>query len=186
MGQRGPKALPANVHVLRGNPSKLPSGQLMDSLQPEIEIPGCPTHLLPDAKKEWKRITPELKRYGLVSMLDRAALQAYCQSYAEMVFAEKRLNAEIRRESKKREETEGAGQEYTGGDGFMVTTTNGNLVYSHWWVIANKARVQVDRFLANFGMSPSARGRVTTSNHLQRSLFDDPESEEGDKGFGGI
>lgn len=186
MGARGPKSLPANVHVLRGNPSKLPSAQLMDSLQPEIEIPGCPSHLLPEAKKEWRRISPELKRYGLISKLDRAALQSYCQSYAEMVFAEKRLKAEIERESKKRSEDEAAGREYDGGDGFMVKTVNGNLVYSHWWVIANKARVQVDRFLANFGMSPSARGRVTPSNHLQRSLFGDEGEGESEKGFGSI
>ncbi|MFA5824802.1 MAG: phage terminase small subunit P27 family [Gallionellaceae bacterium] len=186
MGARGPKPLPSNVHMLRNNPSKKPAGQLMDSLQPEIEIPGCPTHLLPDAKKEWKRIAPELERYGLISKLDRAALQAYCQSYAEMVFAEKRLNAEIKREAQKRETVEAAGAEYDGGDGFMVKTVNGNLVYSHWWVIANKARQQVDRFLANFGMSPSSRGRVNPSNHLQRSLFDDEEGGESAGGFGAI
>lgn len=185
MGERGPKPVPANVHWLNGNPSKKTAAQLMDSLQPEIEIPGCPPHLLPGAKKEWKRIAPELERYGLISKLDRAALQAYCQSYAEMEFAEKRLNAEIKREAKKREEEEAAGREYTGGDGFMVKTINGNLVYSHWWVIANKARVQVDRFLANFGLSPSSRGRVNPSNHLQRSLFENEEQESAG-GFGGI
>lgn len=186
MGTRGPKPLPSNVHWLGGNPSKKTAAQLMDSLQPEIEIPGCPPHLLPDAKKEWKRIAPELKRYGLISKLDRAALQAYCQSYAEMIFAEKRLNTEIKREARKREDDEASGREYTGGDGFMVKTINGNLVYSHWWVIANKARVQVDRFLANFGMSPSSRGRVNPSNHLQRSLFGDEGEREGDQGFDGI
>lgn len=184
MGERGPKPLPANVHLLRKNPSKIPTSQLMDSLQPEIELPGCPSHLLPEAKKEYRRITPELRRYGLISKIDRAALCLYLQCWAEMVFAEKRLKAEVARETKKRAEEESAGRQYEGGDGFMIKTVNGNLVYSHWWVIANKARIQVDRFLANFGMSPSARGRVTPSNHLQRDLFEDEEG--GDKGFGGI
>ena len=91
MGARGPKPLPANVHLLRGNPSKLPLGDLVDALQPEVEIPHCPRHLLPEARKEWKRITPELERYGLISKLDRGALSLYCQAWARWVWAEEQL-----------------------------------------------------------------------------------------------
>lgn len=186
MGERGPKPAPSNIHWLRGNPSKLTAAQLMDSLQPEIELPGCPPHLLPEAKKEYRRITPELLRYGLLSKLDRAALCLYLQSWAELVFAERVLARKIKAAEKKRLEAEERGEEYTGGDGLTDVTTNGNVIYSHHWVIANKARQQVDRFLANFGMSPSARGRVTPSNHLQRGLFDDENEGDGEKGFGGI
>lgn len=185
-GSRGPKPLPANVHVLRGNPSKLASAQLMDSLQPEIELPGCPPHLLPEAKKEYRRITPELLRYGLVSKIDRAALCLYLQSWAELVYAEKMLGRKMKAAAKAMQEAEEKGEEYTGGDGMIEITTNGNTIYSPYWVIANKARQQVARFLSEFGMSPSSRGRVTPSNHLQRGLFDDEDDRGGDKGFGGI
>lgn len=186
MGQRGPKGLPSNVHVLRGNPSKIPAHQLMDSLQPEIDIPGCPPHLLPEARKEWRRITPELKRYGLISKIDRAALCLYVSAWAELVHAERLLNRAIAAAEKKRKEVEARGEEYAGGDGITIVTTNGNVIYSPLWIVANKARNQVDKFLQNFGMSPSARARVTPSNLLQASLFGEDEEEGDSSGFGGI
>jgi len=158
----------------------------MDSLQPEIDIPDCPAHLLPAAKKEWKRITPELKRYGLISRIDRAALCLYVQSWAELEFAERRLKSEIARYQAKREAIEATGAEYEGGDGLVLVTTNGNLIYSPWWVIANKARHQVDKFLANFGMSPASRGRVNQSNHLQRDMFGDNDEGESAGGFSSL
>lgn len=181
----GPRPQPANVHYLKGNASKKPSNQLMDSLQPEVEIPGCPAHLLPEAKKEWKRIGEELKRYGLISKLDRAALCLYVQSWAELVYAEKMLKRNMDRASLKIAAAEEAGNEYIGGDGMTEMTTNGNIIYSPYWVIANKARHNVDKFLSNFGMSPSARSRVTPSNLLQQTLFPDPHAEN-EKGFGDI
>lgn len=186
MGQRGPKALPSNVVRLIGNPSKKPAHQLMDSLQPEIDIPGCPSHLLAEARKEWRRITPELKRYGLISKIDRAALCLYVSSWAELVHAEKLLNRAIEAAERKRKEAEARGEEYTGGDGITLMTSNGNVIYSPLWVVANKARHQVDKFLANFGMSPSARARVTLSNHLQASLFGERDSDDNGSDFGNL
>ena len=50
MGARGPKPLPANVHRLRGNPSKLAFSGLADSVDPAIEVPGVPRHLWPEAR----------------------------------------------------------------------------------------------------------------------------------------
>lgn len=169
-GSRGPKSLPANVHMLRGNPSKLSAAQLMDSLQPEIEIPGCPRHLLPEARKEWRRITPELQRYGLISKIDRAALALYCQTWARWVWAEEQLQRAAAAAAEKRAAAEALGQPWEGGDGYTFVTKSGSVQYSPHWVIANKAADQVDKFLANFGMSPSARGRVNPSNLLQRAL----------------
>jgi P27 family predicted phage terminase small subunit len=179
----GPKAKPNNIHYLNGNPSKKPLSHLMDSFQPEVEIPGCPAHLLPEAKKEWRRITAELIRYGLISKLDRAALSLYVQSWAELVYAEKMLKRNMERAAAKREAAEAAGNEYTGGDGMTEVTTNGNIIYSPYWVIANKARHNVDKFLSNFGMSPSSRSRVTPSNHLQQSLFDEEAPGKKTAGF---
>lgn len=158
----------------------------MDSLQPEIELPGVPAHLLPEAKKEYRRIKDELMRYGLISKIDRAALCLYLQSWAELVYAEKMLARKMKVAAKKMEEAEAKGEEYTGGDGMTEVTTNGNVIYSPWWVIANKMRGQVDKFLSNFGMSPSSRGRVNPSNLLQRSLFGDDDEGSGAGGFDGI
>ena len=179
MGARGPKPLPANVHVLRGNPSKKSFADLVDDLQPEVEVPGCPPHLLPEARKEWKRIGPELERYGLVSKLDRAALSLYCQAWARWVWAERQLQRAQALAQARMDEAEARGETYTGGDGLTVPTPNGHMTYSPHWVVANKAMEQVHKYLASFGLDPASRGRVNTSKVRQRDMFDDEPDQGG-------
>lgn len=170
MGTRGPKTLPANVHMLRGNPSKKTLDDLFNEFNPEVEIPDYPSWMWPEAKKEWKRVSTELLRYGLISKLDRAALVLYVQAWAKMVWAEKQMAAAMKLAEQKRKEAEDKGEEYTGGDGIMVRTANGNMIYSHHWVVGRRAAEDVNRYLASFGMSPSARGRVSPSENRQKSL----------------
>jgi P27 family predicted phage terminase small subunit len=165
--------LPANVHVLRGNPSKLPASRLLDEFRPEVEIPDCPSWLWEDAREEWDRITAELARYGLVSQLDRAALVLYVQAWAMLAWAEKNLSAAMRDAESKRAAAEAAGQVYDGGDGIMVKTASGNFTYSHYWVVKRRAAEDVNRYLAAFGLSPASRSRVTTSDNRQGDLFQD-------------
>lgn len=169
-GARGPKGLPANVHLLRGNPSKKSLNDLFDEFNPEVEIPDYPSWMWPEAKKEWKRVSAELFRYGLISKLDRAALVLYVQAWAKMVWAEKHMAKAMSLAEKKRKEAEDNGEEYKGGDGIMVPTTGGNMIYSHHWVVGRRAAEDVNRYLTSFGMSPSARGRVSTSENRQQSL----------------
>lgn len=177
MGQRGPRKQSATVHVLRGNPSKKPLAELLGELHPEVELPDFPSWLYPEAKKEWKRIGIELVRYGLVSKLDRAALVLYVQAWARMVWAEKSLQRAVKEADEARLEAEAKNQIYKGGDGYMVPTVNGNLVYSHHYVIATRAAQQVKWYLDLFGLSPSSRARVTPSDNRQRELFSAQPSE---------
>lgn len=186
MGTRGPKPLPANVHRLHGNPSKKSLADLTDALQPEVEIPSLPKHLLPEAKKEWKRIASELLRYGVVSKLDRAALSLYVQEWAWLVWHEMALQRDIKTaearcaafEAKENAKVAAAAERgevyealgYPGGDGFMLPTPNGSYSYNPHWVARNKHAAAVDKFQASFGMSPSSRGRVSPSSR-QGDLF---------------
>lgn len=176
MGERGPKPMPNNVHRLLGNPSKKPLNQLLDSVSPDVEIPGCPKHLLPEARKEWKRITPELEKLRLIAKIDRAALSLYCQSWARWVWAEQMLARAQASAAAKMAEAESRGEQYCGGDGYVVATPNGHLGYSPHWVIANRAMDQVDKFLASFGLSPSSRSRVTPS--AQMDMFPRPPGDD--------
>lgn len=178
MGSRGPKPLPTNVHLLRGNASKKPLGSILDEFRPEVEIPDFPSWIWPEAKKEWKRISVELERYGLVSRLDRAALVLYCQAWAKMVWAERMLSRSMKAAEQARLQAESAGVEYTGGDGLMVKTAGGNFTYSHHWVVGRHASAEVKRYLDLFGLSPSARTRVTTSDNRQASLFQEASQDE--------
>ncbi len=153
MGSRGPKPLPPNVHNLRGNPSKKPLGALLGGVHPLVEIPGCPAHLLPEARKEFKRIAVELEELGLVSQMDRAALVAYCTAWAETVQCEKKI-AELNKADPK------------GEAGLIGYTPNGYQQMSVWVQIRNRAYERMGKFMAEFGMSPSSRTRVTPSeNH---------------------
>lgn len=176
---RGRTALPANVHLLKGNPSKKPLADLLGEFRPEVEIPTAPKHLWPEAKKEWKRITPELERYGLISKLDRAALALYCQAYARWVWAEEQLDRARDLAERKRLDAEAKGEPWTGGDGVTVPTPNGHMTYSPHWVVANKAMEQVKNHLRSFGMDPSARGAVRPADPGQRRLFDDEDTKGG-------
>ena len=57
----------------------------------------------------------------------------------------------------------------------MLPTPNGSMSYNPHWVAKNKAALNVDRFLASFGMSPSSRGRVSSSsNQLALPGMDKP------------
>ena len=84
---------PTNVHILNGNPSKIPAAKLVDSINPLVEAPDMPDFLNAEARKEWLRITPILLEQGILTKLDRAALAAYCQSYGHWVNAELEITA---------------------------------------------------------------------------------------------
>lgn len=170
MGARGPQKLPANVHLLRGNPSKLSLEDLLGEFNPEVEIPNCPKHLWAEAKKEWKRVSVELERYGLISKLDRASLSLYCQAWARLVWAETMMTRAMNQAEAGRVAAEAKGEEWKGGDGIMVPSPNGALQYSHHWVVQRRAAQEVHWYLQSFGMSPSSRGRVSTSDNRQASL----------------
>ena len=178
MGQRGPQPKSATVHLLRGNPSKKPIGALLGEFCPEVEIPDFPVWIWPEAKKEWKRIAGELERYGLVSRLDRAALVLYCQAWAKMVWAERALSRAMKQAEEARVAAEARGEEYTGGDGIMIKTANGNFTYSHHWVVGRHASAEVKRYLDLFGLSPAARSRVTPSDNRQGQLFEEGTQDQ--------
>lgn len=160
--------MPKNVHQLRGNPSKLPSHVLTGDVEPDIEVPTCPRFLLPLARQEWRRMTPELKRLGLIAKIDRAALSLYCQEWAWFVWHDTALQRDIAIATEKKAEHDANDETkllpWVGGDGFMIATPNGSLTYNPHWVARNKALAQLDKLLASFGLSPSSRGRVTASS----------------------
>jgi P27 family predicted phage terminase small subunit len=132
----GRKPIPNNLKVLHGNPGKRPINQ--KEPKPAPIAPKWPQHLDKEAKKEWKRITPELEAIGLLTRIDMAALAAYCQSYSRWVEAEKMIRKH----------------------GMLVKTPNGYPQVSPFLVIVNKSIEQMKSFLTEFGMTPSSRSRI--------------------------
>jgi P27 family predicted phage terminase small subunit len=93
---------------------------------------------LPEAKREWSRIVPQLERLGLLTLVDRAALAAYCQSWARLRQAEEILNER----------------------GFTMTTDKGNEIQRPEVSIARNMQQQIRAWAAEFGLTPSSRGRI--------------------------
>lgn len=157
MGAPGRPAVPAQLHVLRNDPSKMGKAklsQLLDeTLQVPVAVPELPTYfryggsgpeLAMEARAEWERITPHLVKLGLISELDRAAAANYCFYWALDVLAAKRL-IEL-------------------GDAALIEKTpSGYKQIGVWLQIKNRAAAMLKSFLYEFGLSPAARSRVTPS-----------------------
>jgi P27 family predicted phage terminase small subunit len=114
----------------------------MNESEPVIvtpDLPEPPDHLSKIAKEEWATVAPALFNCGILSLIDRAALGAYCQAYGRWVMAETEL-AKVE---------------------FVRETSKGTLVQSPLVGIANKAAVDMVRFAGEFGMTPSSRTRLS-------------------------
>lgn len=132
----GPPKTPSNLVQLRGNPGRRPLNQ--NEPKPTVEVPPRPSHLVGHARKEWDRITPLLERYGLLTKIDHAGVEAYCVVYGRWVEAEKKLRKST-----------------------MVVTVNGKPMTSPWLTIASAALVELRKYLAEFGMTPASRSRIS-------------------------
>jgi len=145
----GRKPKPTALKRLEGNPGKRP----LNEQEPEFrrEIPYCPRHLSPVAKREWHRIVKELHSAGLLTVVDRAPLAAYCQLYARWVKAEKELETAS----------------------LVITTEKGFALPNPLVGIANGALEGMRKFLIEFGMTPSSRSRLhVPSSSKEKTLIE--------------
>jgi len=152
----GPAPKPSQLKVIEGTfrADRGPARAVM----PRVEIPSPPKRLRGEALKEWKRITSELVKYGLVAEMDRASLCIYCDAWADY--------QEAREEIAK--------------DGYLQTTPTGYKALSGSAVKMRQAASLIEKFGALFGMTPSARTRVSAAPQLP--LFGD-ESDPAAKYF---
>lgn len=118
-GNLGKRAIPAEPPVKRGAPER-------------------PEWLEGEALKEWDRIVPQLEAAGLLAHVDRAALAAYCETWAR--FVDETLKAKK--------------------TGSLVKTPNGYPVTSPHYTNARQAARDLKDWAEQFGLSPSARARV--------------------------
>jgi len=138
----GRPAKPSALKRLAGNPGKRKINN--SEPRPPAKKPPCPRHLQGEARKEWNRMSKQLFALGLLTQVDRAALAAYCQAWADWVNANEQL-ARI-----------------NATDGGMITLTEkGYPVVSPWWNISITAAKQMKSFLTEFGMTPGSRARLS-------------------------
>ena len=149
MPRGGPAPKPSALRIIEGNRGH----QKLNKHEPKPRpiTPTRPEWLLEEAKHEWSRIVPELERMGLLTIVDRAALTAYCQAFARAVQAEAVLTAE----------------------GMTFKTPNGYTQQRPEVSIAMKEWHAVRAFASEFGLTPAARTRIQVS----KAANDDDMSE---------
>jgi P27 family predicted phage terminase small subunit len=133
----GPPPTPSKLVELKGNPSK----KKLAGAEPEPRrgAPRPPADLKGEALAEWGRIVPELDRLGLLTLVDRAYLVAYCEAWASFNAAREALS------------------EY----GPLVAGRDGGLVKNPASQIMRDAADLMLKFGSRFGLSPSDRTRLS-------------------------
>ena len=143
----GRKPKPTALRELQGNPGHRP----LNKREPKPGgVPRCPSHLDDEAKKEWQRISVELVRLNLLTLVDRAALAAYCGSWSRWVNAEENL------------------QKY---GPVIKSPKSGFPIQNSYCGIANSALDQMRKFLIEFGMSPASRSKLEVSGSSGDDAF---------------
>lgn len=134
----GRRTKPTAIKQLAGNPGKraLPKAEP----RPEGGIQNCPKHLDAVARAEWKRLSPQLDKLGLLTQVDRAAFTAYCELYSNYREASRGLKK-------------------AGGLTFVV---NGQIKKNPLVSMRNDALRLMHKFLSEFGLSPSSRAKVAS------------------------
>lgn len=134
---RGRKKEPTALKILKGAFDKNPQDQNKREPKPPLGAPDKPRHMTRLAKAEWGRITKELKTLGVLSTVERGAVEQYCMAYGEWREACRRLDSEGRYW-----ETERGVVENPAGKSMRALS-----------LICHK-------YLVEFGLTPSSRTRL--------------------------
>ena len=81
MAVTGRKPLPTALKELEGDRGKGRRPLNKDEPMPPQDNVKCPAWLMPEAKKEWKRLAPSLISMGILTEHDMEAFAGYCQAY---------------------------------------------------------------------------------------------------------
>lgn len=142
---------PTALKLLHGDFDKDPQRRNHSEPEPEAGIPKCPAYMKGDARKEWKMITTELQSMGVVTLVDRAALEMYCESRATMHDCRRMIQKE----------------------GLMIGTPSGDTKeHPAGKVLRDNNRI-CQSILVQFGMTPSSRTRLHVS---KESKVDEAEA----------
>ncbi|MEG0145455.1 MAG: phage terminase small subunit P27 family [Clostridia bacterium] len=136
MAKRGRKPKPTALKKLEGNPGKRPLGELEPL--PPISVLRCPNWLLPEARKEWRRLAPALIAMGVLSLADAVPFAAYCTAYARWREAEDEITQH----------------------GSVYKDANGNIKPNPYIAISARQLSEIKSLAAEFGLTPATRTAI--------------------------
>jgi len=143
---RGPKPKPTALKKRAGNPGHRP----LNEHEPRLPraIPPMPRTLTMPARKVWKRLAIQLFNAGVLTELEQTVLAALSEEWATWLMAKRLLSKH----------------------GLVALTAGGSYKPSPYIAISNAALANILRILAELGMTPSSRTRVSTADMRQMSL----------------
>lgn len=143
MGKRGPQPKPTALKILEGNPGKRRLNEAEPVPPPAVKVRTPPRRLLPEAKREWKRLAQALVEMGVLTEVDWAAFAEMCQCYAYYLAAD----AEI---------TKGGG-----AGAYMMQVTENGYASKHPLLSIRQQHLDAwRRALQDFGLTPASRSRI--------------------------
>jgi P27 family predicted phage terminase small subunit len=145
----GPSPKPTNLKLLQGNPGKRALNR--NEPKPSVELLAAPDNLSDGAKTEWVRMSGILAHLGLLTAIDGTAFEAYCTVVARWRDAEEALKK----------------------TGPVVKSPSGYPMLSPYYCVANQSLAQMRAYLAEFGMTPSARSRISITSGEQSDPLED-------------
>jgi P27 family predicted phage terminase small subunit len=148
----GRKPKPTALKLVQGNPGK----RALNTAEPQPQrgIPECPDWLSPLAKEHWIEIAPRLDELGVLTLADGHALALLCETFAEY----RKARADVVKH--------GATYWSTSEDGSKLKRANPNVA------IASDAAKRYRGLLAEFGLTPSSRTKVSTAPNSEVDPLD--------------
>ena len=132
--QRGPKPMPRNLRLVRGDKSRLnPDEPIV-----EVAAPDAPDYLTERERQVFTENAVKLARMRVMTEVDIDALAVYAVNFVRW-----------REACKMVEDT-----------GYIMQAPSGYPVPNPVLAIANKAQAEFMRIATEFGMTPSSRTRV--------------------------
>ena len=154
MATRGRKPLPTALKILEGDRGKGRRPINKEEPTPPQENVKCPAWLMPEAKKEWKRLAPSLIAMGILTEHDMEAFAGYCQAYARWREAE----------------------EFLSQHGTIFKTPSGYVQQVPQVSIAQQNLKIMQSFCSEFGLTPASRARLYVQNGDKADTDDPMES----------
>ena len=144
MASRGRKPKPTAIKLLEGNPGCRP----LNRTEPKpTGVPVCPDWLEEEAKAEWERMGGILADMGVLTEVDTMTFAGYCQAYARWKEAE----------------------EFISQHGSIIRTPNGYLQQVPQVSIAQTNLKIMLKFCEEFGLTPSARSRISANKSTEET-----------------
>lgn len=178
MARPGPASKPLELKVLEGNRGHRPV-DLTSTFRPEVGLPSIPSGLSVGARKVWKRLSPELLRYNLMSAVYSDTFEDLCETVADVKTLRRALRA-------RQALLVAAGKPEH--EAWLAHTPNGMPVQHPLFQVLRAARADMQRLLDKFGLNPAEQAGVTTALRAQLGLFsnDAKPAADGKPSTGGM